>query len=45
MNIDIENINTLEKINKVYTTNWRTIYKVIEQDCFNEYDNIQMIFL
>ena len=30
MNIDIEDINTFEKINKVYTTQQRTIYKVIE---------------
>ena len=30
MNIDIENINTFEKINKVNTTKWRKIYKVIE---------------
>ena len=29
MNIDIENINTFEKINKVYKTQWRTIYEVI----------------
>ena len=32
MNIDIENINTFEKRNKVYTTQWRTIYEVIEPD-------------
>ena len=30
MNIDIENINTFEKRNKLYTTQWRTIYEVIE---------------
>ena len=30
MNIDIEDINTFEKINKVYTTQQTTIYKVIE---------------
>ena len=29
INIYIENINTFEKRNKVYTTQWRTIYKVI----------------
>ena len=32
MNIDIENISTFEKENKLYTTHWRTIYKVIEPD-------------
>ena len=32
MKIDIENINIFEKRNKVYTTQWRTIYKVIETD-------------
>ena len=34
MNIDIENINTFEKRNKVYTTQWSTIYEVIEGDYF-----------
>ena len=34
MNIDIENINIFEKINKVYTTKWRTIYEVIEPEFF-----------
>ena len=29
MKIDIENINTFENINKVYTTQWRKIYEVI----------------
>ena len=29
-NIDIENINTIEKRNKVYTTQWRTIYEFIQ---------------
>ena len=32
MNIDIENINTIEKKNKVYTKLWRNIYEVIQQD-------------
>ena len=32
VNIDIQNINTFEKRNKVYTTRWRTISKVIEPD-------------
>ena len=30
MNIDIENINTNDKRNKLYTTQWRKIYEVIE---------------
>ena len=34
MNIEIDNINTFEKINKVYTTQRRTIYEVIEPNCF-----------
>ena len=33
-NIDIENINTFEKRSKVYTTQWRKIYEVIEEDYF-----------
>ena len=32
MNIDIENINTFENRNKVYTTKWRTVYEVIEPE-------------
>ena len=31
MNIDIENITTIENRNKVYTKLWRTIYEVIQQ--------------
>ena len=31
-NIDIENITTFEKRNKVYTTQWRTIYEVKESE-------------
>ena len=38
MNIDIENNNTFEKRNKVYTTQWRKIYEVIEEDYFKESD-------
>ena len=38
MNIDIENINTIEKRNKVYTKLWRTIYEVIQQYIFKETD-------
>ena len=29
MKTDIEKINTFEKINKLYTTQWSTIYEVI----------------
>ena len=43
MNIDIENINTFKHRNKVYTTQWRKIYEVIEQDYFNESDIFQTI--
>ena len=43
MNIDIENINTFENIIKVNTTQWRTIYKVIEEAYFEESDIFQMI--
>ena len=38
MNIDIDNINTIEKRNKVYTKQWRTIYEVIQQDFLDETD-------
>ena len=38
MNIDIENINTFENRNKVYTNQWRTIYEVIEEYYFTESD-------
>ena len=38
MNIDIENINTFEKRNKVNTTQWSTIYEVTEEDYFKESD-------
>ena len=38
MNIDIENINTFENRNKVYTTQWRTIYEVIEEYYFTGSD-------
>ena len=36
MKIDNENINTIENRNKVYITQWRTIYGVIEPDFFKE---------
>ena len=38
LNIDIENINKFEKINKVYTTPWRKIYEVIEPEFFEKSD-------
>ena len=38
MKIYIENMNTIENRNKVYTTLWRKIYKVIEEDYFKESD-------
>ena len=38
MNIYIETINTFEKRNKVYTNQWRTIHKVIEEYYFTESD-------
>ena len=37
MNIDIENINTIEKRHKVYTKLWSTIYK-FEKKCLKETD-------
>ena len=37
MNIDIENINTFENKNKLHTTQWRTIYEVIEPDFCEKY--------
>ena len=38
MNIDIENINTFEKRNKVYTAQWRAIYEVIEPEFLKKSD-------
>ena len=37
MSIDIENINTLEKKNKVNTIKWRPIYEVIDEAFFKGY--------
>ena len=34
--IDIDKINTFEKINKINTNKWRPIYKVIEEAYFKE---------
>ena len=38
MIVDIENINTFEKRNKVYTTQWRTIYEVIKPEFLKKSD-------
>ena len=36
MNIDIENVNTIEKRQNSYTERCRTVYEVIQQHFFNE---------
>ena len=36
MKTDIEKINTFVKRNKVYTTQWRRIYEVVEEAYFEE---------
>ena len=41
MNIDIENVDRIEKRHKNYTKQWRTIYKVIQQEFFDENDIFQ----
>ena len=38
MNIDIENIHTIEKRHKVYTQLWRDIYEVIQQNVLEKTD-------
>ena len=38
MNIDIETIILFEKIDKVYTTQWRKIYEVIKPEFFEKSD-------
>ena len=43
MNIDIENMNTIEKIHKVYTKRWRTIYEFIQQVFFMKLTSFRMI--
>ena len=45
MNIDIEDINNFEKRNKVYTTQWRTIYEVIEPAFFKKSDTFPDYFI
>ena len=44
MNIDIENIITIEKRHKPYTKLWSTIYKVIQQEFFDETDIFRVNF-
>ena len=36
LDIDTENNNTFENRNKLYTTQWRTIYEIIEDDYLKE---------
>ena len=43
MNINIEYINTFEKRNKVYTTQWSIIYEGIEEAYSEKFDIFQMI--
>ena len=43
MNIYIEKINTFEKRNKVYITQWRTLYEVTEGAYLEESDIFQII--
>ena len=45
MNIDIENIHTFEKRNKVYTTQCRTVYEVIEPEFLKKSDNFPDDFI
>ena len=45
MNIGIENIITFEKRNKLYTTQWRTIYEVIKQYFFKKSDTFLDYFI
>ena len=44
MNLDIEKINIFEKRNKVNTTEWRTIYEVIEEAYFEESDISRLFY-
>ena len=43
MKIDIENINTIKKINKVYTKQWRAIYKFKEPGFLRKLTYFRMI--
>ena len=44
MNIYNENTDKIENRHKHYTKKWRTIYKVIQQDFFDETEIFQIIF-
>ena len=43
MRIYFGNSKTIEKIKKVYTKQWRTIYEVIQQDFLMELTSFQII--
>ena len=45
MSIDIENIDKIDNSCKHYTKQWRTIYKFIQQEFFDEIDNFLDDFL
>ena len=45
MNIDIENINIIEKRHKHYKKQRRKIYKVVEQEFFDETENFRIYIL
>ena len=45
MNIDIENINIIEKRHKHYKKQRRKIYKVVEQEFFDETEIFRIFFL
>ena len=44
MSIDIENINIIEKIHKVYTKRWRDIYEVIQKYVLMKLTSFRMIY-
>ena len=45
MDVDIENINTFEKRNKVNTIKWRPIYEVIDEAYFMDYKIFSHTFM
>ena len=45
MDIDIENISTFEKTNKVNTIKWRPIYEVIDEAYFIGYKILPDYFM
>ena len=45
MNIDIENINKIEKRHKLYTKLWSKIYEVIKQEFFDETKKFPVDFI